>query len=247
MLVLERVKMSIQGAEQRKFVRVYLLAGVATSPQFFNTGCETVGKLCEQSGWRSTVEVLFPYGDNTRGVISQVSRAAGDLSKRFTLFQHGGRHAANSIRKSYVGEPLILIGHSGGGAAAYQAIRILHKEQKLGDFRIVQLGSPKVPICPDFRNRVYYAYVVDEQGRRKDPVAKLGTWGGWSAGRFMLPRWDRYKYAPGHIEELRLLGGHADYFRHGHPYVDKNQVSNLDKTLGRVWKWLQLSLFCRSG
>ncbi|GGF95425.1 hypothetical protein [Paenibacillus abyssi] len=234
--------MESQTAQTNETVSIYLLAGVATAPHFFHKCCETVEQLSRQSGWKSRVRVLFPYGDNSRSVYAQVGEVAGDLTQRFTGFCVGGRYVAQQIRDTYEGEPLILIGHSGGGAAAYQAIRILSKERKLGEYRIIQIGSPKVPIHPDYRRHVYYIHLVDVNGKFIDPITRLGSWGGWTASRFKLPSWNNRKYAPGHVEGLTLVGGHADYLRHDHPFVDTEQVSNMERTLGRAWQWLHDSM-----
>ncbi|MFS0727063.1 hypothetical protein [Paenibacillus sp. 1P07SE] len=218
---------------------VYLLAGVATKPSFFENCSEHVRGLCGIYGWQSGVHVIYPYGDHTRSLFAQVREVSGDVTRRFQAFRIGGRLAADEIRKTYNGGLLILIGHSGGGAAAYQAARILADEGRLDDCRIVQIGSPRVPILPEFRDRVCYIHAVDELGRLKDPITKLGSWGGWSRQGLKLPRWDGAKYAPAHIKPITVVGGHADYFRHEAPFVDEQQVSNMDKTITNAWTWLQ--------
>ncbi|RXZ84345.1 hypothetical protein EBB07_04340 [Paenibacillaceae bacterium] len=221
-----------------KQIRVYLLAGVATAPNFFHRCCETLQALCEQSGWNTQVEVIYPYGDNSRSLFSQVREVGGDLVYRFNGFRIGGKLVADQIRETCNGEPLILIGHSGGGAAAYQAARILVNEKRVSEFKIVQIGSPKVPIHPDYRAHVFYVHAIDQDGRFKDPITRLGSWGGWSRAAYFLPQWNRRKYAPEHIEGINVLGGHADYLRHDAPYIDEEEVSNLDKTLKRIWQWV---------
>lgn len=225
-------------------MRIVLLAGIATAPQFFGRCCEKVGAIARQAGWLVSVDAIYPYGDHSRSVWRQVREVSGDLPHRLSLARIGGRAAADHIRRTYDGERLVLIGHSGGGAAAYQAVRILHKEQRLSldNCRIIQIGSPKVPIAPELRRHVYYIHAVDRAGKAKDPITRLGSWGGWSAGRFRLPGWNASKYAPEHIEGIELLGGHADYLRHDQPFIDEQQQSNLEKTLGRVWQWVQQSL-----
>ncbi len=225
-------------------MRIVLLAGIATAPQFFGRCCDWVASVARQAGWLARVDAIYPYGDHSRSVWRQVGEVSGDLPHRLSLLRVGGRAAADHIRNSYDGEQLVLIGHSGGGAAAYQAVRILLKEQKLRpeNCRIIQIGSPKMPIAPELRQHVYYIHAVDDHGKAKDPITRLGSWGGWSAGRFRLPGWNASKYAPAHIEGIELIGGHADYLRHDQPFVDEQQQSNLEKTLGRAWQWVQQSM-----
>ncbi|WP_036711642.1 hypothetical protein [Paenibacillus pinihumi] len=231
-----------QGQENR--LRIYLLAGIATAPHFFGRCCDMIAQVARKAGWEPVVEAIFPYGDDSRSILSQVREVSGDLPHRISITRKGGRIAASHIRNSYSGEPLVLIGHSGGGAAAYQAVRILSREKRLDQdkCRIVQIGSPKVPIVPELRHHVYYIHAVDGEGRAKDPITRLGSWGGWSAGRFRLPGWNARKYAPAHIEGIHLLGGHTDYLRHDLPFIDEQQMSNMEKTLGRVWDWIHNSL-----
>ncbi|WP_020620232.1 hypothetical protein [Paenibacillus daejeonensis] len=221
---------------------IYLLAGVATAPRFFETCSKHVEQLCSTCGWQPSVHTIYPYGDHTRSLLAQVREVSGDVTRRFQAFRIGGRLAAEEIRKTYQGGLLILIGHSGGGAAAYQAARILAEEGKLTDCRIVQIGSPRVPILPEFRERVCYIHAVDELGRLKDPITKLGSWGGWTRSGFSLPRWNGSKYAPAHIRPIKVVGGHADYFRHESPFVDEAHVSNMDKTIEKAWTWLQSAI-----
>lgn len=221
---------------------VYLLAGVATAPRFFEYCRNHVEQLCSACGWQADVQIIYPYGDHSRSLFAQVREVSGDVTRRFQAFRIGGRLAAQEIRKTYDGGRLILIGHSGGGAAAYQAARILEADGQLGDCRIVQIGSPRVPITPEFRERVCYIHAVDELGRLKDPITKLGSWGGWTRSGFALPRWNGAKYAPAHIEPITVVGGHADYFRHDTPFVDAQQVSNMDKTIAKAWAWLQRAI-----
>ncbi|MBJ6361360.1 hypothetical protein ACFOQM_08675 [Paenibacillus sp. GCM10012307] len=225
-------------------LRIYLLAGIATAPHFFGRCCDMIAQIAARSGWEPIVETIFPYGDDSRSLFSQVREVSGDLPRRMSIARKGGRIAASQIRNSYSGEPLVLIGHSGGGAAAYQAARILSKEQELTQdkCRIVQIGSPKVPIVPELARQVYYIHAVDDKGRAKDPITRLGSWGGWSLNRFNLPGWNPKKYAPAHIEGIHLLGGHTDYLRYDQPFIDEQQMSNMEKTLERVWGWIQNSL-----
>ncbi|MOA08934.1 hypothetical protein D3C78_1287360 [compost metagenome] len=143
------------------------------------------------------------------------------------------------IKDTISGDRVLLIGHSGGGAAAYQAAKMLYEEDGRKDIRIVQIGAPKTPIDPMLQERVSYFHSIDCDGRMNDPITRIGTWGGWSRSSYSIPRWNRMKYAPGYVEGISTVGGHADYFRHTEPFRDKEAVCNLDKTIGRVCEWLK--------
>ncbi|QAY66905.1 lipase family protein [Paenibacillus protaetiae] len=222
-----------------KKIRIYLLAGVATSPTIFTECMAKLEQLFRSDGIEPVIEMLLPYGDASRKLVRQVFEVGSDLPRKLGFGRIGGKQAFRDINKTYSGEPLLLIGHSGGGAAAYQAAKMLHAEGA-DDFRVVQVGSPRMPIDPDFKQRVSYFHSVDKQGRSNDPITKIGSWGGFAASpKLAVPYWNRMKYAPGYVEGIPTIGGHADYFRHTEPFIDQQAVCNLDKTIGRMHSWLQ--------
>lgn len=226
-------------AIQTSPLHVYLLAGVKTTTSAFN-GCKA--RLEEQLGSEGIdplIHVLFPYGDASRNVIKQVLEVKTDLSNRMSAGRIGGRLVWQQIKDNVKGQRALFIGHSGGGAAAYQAARMLAEEGALQDYRVVQVGSPRTPIHPDMRDKVSYFHSVDCFGKLNDPISRIGSWGGWSRTGGVMPRWNRYKYAPGYVEGIPTVGGHADYFRNTEPYMDTNSVCNLDKTISRVRGWLK--------
>ncbi|GFN33094.1 hypothetical protein PCURB6_33540 [Paenibacillus curdlanolyticus] len=223
---------------------VYLMAGVATAGHMFSECCRKLEDMLGQEVGKLDIHVLFPYGDNSRKLWTQVLEVGSDLTNGLRLSRVGGRKAAESIQATYKGDGrVLLIGHSGGGAAAYQAAVKLHRAGTLRDFRVVQIGSPRIRVLPELKDRVGYFHSVDANGKVTDPISRIGTWGGWSLSsserKRSVPYWNRYKYAPGLVEGIPVIGGHADYFRHQKPYVDDQSVCNLDKTIGRIGNWLK--------
>ncbi|MFB9328596.1 hypothetical protein ACFFSY_21895 [Paenibacillus aurantiacus] len=212
---------------------VYLLAGIGSTRAFF-TDCkaELTARLA-RIGLAPAIRELFPYGDQTQSMVRQIYDVHGDLS-RIRSARLGGRSAAQQVKERSLGKPVLLIGHSGGGVAAYQAASILADEGAIPDFRVVQLGSPKVPIRQEHKSRVHYFFAVDEALKYRDPITRIGTWGGWKRNKLGLLYWDRRKYAPGHIATVTLLGGHPHYFRSRAPYVHHERGSNLSLTLNAI-------------
>ena len=146
-----------------------------------------------------------------------------------------------AIRERSAGRVVVLIGHSGGGVAAYHAGRRLLAEGAVRDCRIVQIGSPKVRIHPALRDRTAYFYAADERGRRRDPITRFGTWGGIRRAASGFPVWDSRRWAPGHIAAITIDGGHKDYFALG-PSGAPGQATNLERTAAAVLDWLVRSL-----
>lgn len=218
---------------------IYLLAGVATSNTLFNECKIKLEKLFQNDGVAPSIHVLLPYGDASRSLVKQVLEVRSDLSNRMTAGRVGGQQAMKQIKQTLTSDKVLLIGHSGGGAAAYQAAKMLHEKNEVKDFRIVQIGSPRTPIEPLLQDRVSYFHSIDSLGKINDPISRIGSWGGWSRSGFSMPRWNRLKYAPGYVEGIQMIGGHADYFRHTQPYTDHEAVCNLDKTINRMSEWLK--------
>ncbi|EXX89886.1 hypothetical protein BG53_14765, partial [Paenibacillus darwinianus] len=162
-------------------IDIYLLAGIKTWPGFFEPLMSRLAELCREEEWRdSTVRIVYPYGDYRRGLLRQVREVKRDLSSRMLGGARlGGIVAADAVRRgSAKGRSVLLIGHSGGGVAAYHAASLLLREGAVADCRVVQIGSPKVRIDPDMRGKVGYFFAVDGRGRRIDAVTRLGGWGG---------------------------------------------------------------------
>lgn len=227
-------------AKENNKLHVYLLAGVKTSTSIFTACMNKLSDRLSADGVEATIDVLLPYGDMSRNLVRQLIEVRSDLSNGRLARRIGGKYAFSKIKSSLPeGRRLLLIGHSGGGAAAYQAARMLDVECKQTDFRIVQIGSPRIPILPKLQQKVSYFHAVDQSGKGIDPICRLGSWGGWNKGEHHMIRWNARKYSPGHVEGVPTMGGHADYFRNEHPFIDQNAICNLDKIMGRVHEWLK--------
>ncbi|RJE87643.1 hypothetical protein D3P07_15110 [Paenibacillus sp. 1011MAR3C5] len=220
-------------------LRVYLLAGVKTTPCSFNACQARLTEQLHSEGIEHSIQVLFPYGDASRSLMRQLLEVKTDLSNRMRAGRIGGKYVWQQIKDTVKGEKALFIGHSGGGAAAYQAARLLEEEGAVRDFRVVQVGSPRTPIHPELRDRVSYFHSIDSLGKLNDPISRIGSWGGWTRSGRTMPTWNRLKYAPGYVEGIPTVGGHADYFRNTEPFMDTESVCNLDKTIGRVRAWLK--------
>lgn len=222
-------------------ISVYLLAGVATTQTAFNECRDKLDRMFRTDGLNPNIHIFHPYGDASRNLYKQIAEVGSDLSNRVAVGRVGGRAVFRKIKQTLTGanDPVLLIGHSGGGAAAYQAGKMLHEQQVVRDFRIVQVGSPRIPIHPDLKDRVSYFHSIDADGNPNDPISRIGSWGGWSIMGSSIPRWNRMKYAPSKVEGIPVIGGHAHYFRHQQPYIDQDAVCNLDKTIEQVRLWLK--------
>lgn len=245
-------------AEDWDGIDYYLLAGVATWPSFFRVCAERLAEISTTDGRpNGRVRVLYPYGDHTRSLPLQLrdiardmrrSRALGDTAAKIARIANaavpggearGIEAAADVVRRESESRRVVLIGHSGGGVAAYHIALRLLAEGQIDDCRIVQIGSPKVRIRPDMRARVGYFYGVNAAGRR-DPVTRIGSWGEVRRSNRGLPMWDAACYMPGTVQAVTIVGGHADYFRSGEPYVIDGE-SNLDRTIRIIQEWLTSS------
>lgn len=217
---------------------IYLMAGVATRPSFFLDCMKVIERQCRHEGWEHpNIHILYPYGDYTRSLVRQIMEVRHDLSLR-RKFWIGAHEAVRRIKESTSEGRALLIGHSGGGVAAYHAGRLLLEQGSLADCRIVQIGSPKVRIVPELRDRISYFYAVDQEGRRNDAVTRLGSWGGFTTGPAGVPVWDKAKYSPGYISSIQVVGGHADYFRSKPPFIHQ-EMTNLSRTMSSIWEWLK--------
>ncbi|WP_276352337.1 hypothetical protein [Cohnella caldifontis] len=215
---------------------VYLLAGIASMPGIFNACRKELRERFLREGRDPVIRELFPYGDHTHRIWRQLFEVGADLVRLQGRWRSGGKEAAAEIRSRSAGKPILLIGHSGGGVAAYHAAVRLMAEEAVPDFRIVQVGCPKVPIRAEYRDKVSYFAAVDERGRLKDPVTMLGSWSGIRRDSRGFPRWDRRKYAPGFIGKIGILGGHEHYFRNDGTYVHPVRGANLTLTLDGIWE-----------
>lgn len=214
---------------------IYLLAGVGSPPGIFADCIVELKRRFGEAGREPVIRELFPYGDHREKLFRQIMEVQRDVTGFRIRGRSGGDIAAELIRRHSQGRPVLLIGHSGGGIAAYHAALRLAGAGVVPDCRIIQVGSPRVPIREEFRSRVSYYQGVDEAGKSLDPITRLGRWGGWRRNGRGLWYWDKRKHAPGRIGTITVLGGHPHYFRHRPPFVHPDRGSNLSSTLQTIW------------
>lgn len=215
---------------------IYLLAGIGSTPSIFKECKRELRERFRQAGRDPVIRELFPYGDHTHRLWRQIVEVGADLLRIHGSWRSGGREAAAEVRRLSAGRPVLFIGHSGGCVASYHAAVKLMNERTIPDFRIVQVGSPKVPIRPEYREKVSYFAAMDERGKLRDPITLLGSWSGWSRNRRGFWYWNRRKYAPGFVGDIRMIGGHEHYFRTDELYVHPTRGSNLKLTIDSIWE-----------
>jgi hypothetical protein len=221
-------------------VDLYLMAGLATGPHFMEKLRAALHGSLEQ--WWQPVhsELLFPYGDRSRRAFPQLWEIRSDMRRGFRRLSKsvGGNRAleAMKIRHDRLDrgrKTNLFIGHSGGGVAALHAAQLLSEQQGDSHCLIVMIGSPRCRIPEELRQSV-----LSIRAEGKDPVTRLGSFGGWKAGKLRIPSWYSDKHAPGEMRSVPIIGGHADYFRDSAPYVNPIGQSNLDITLEAIESWL---------
>ncbi|WP_219837380.1 hypothetical protein [Paenibacillus sp. R14(2021)] len=214
---------------------IYLLAGVGSKRTIFAECMKELNRRYSESGKMIRIRELFPYGDHTQNFYRQLLRVRKDLSRFRRAVQSGAKSVAEQVRQLSAGRPVLFIGHSGGGVAAYRAAVMLSREGVIPDWRVVQVGSPKMPIHKDDADKVHYMVAVTENGECADFITRLGSWGGFSQSRYGIPYWNRVKYAPNHILPILTLGGHQHYFRKEQPYVHPERGPNLVLIIDKIW------------
>jgi hypothetical protein len=205
-------------------VDIFALAGIWTTPNFMKDLCLELTRRYENDGWSARGKLLFPYGDLYFGRMRQLRDITFDmLPLAVRLGKNlGGRKAADEIRQLYRGGKMVIVGHSGGGVAGVHAAQLLLSEvEDLSPPSVVQIGSPKCSISPVLLEHVIYVAAVDQYGKWKDPITRMGGWG-WS-GRISRMRSKQTSPA---IREIPIVGGHADYFRN----------NNIEVTIDSFWR-----------
>ncbi|WP_133257495.1 hypothetical protein [Paenibacillus montanisoli] len=215
---------------------VYLLAGVGSTRAIFTECVKELQRRYKEAGRSSSIRELFPYGDHTQNFFHQLLRVRKDLYRFRRAVQSGARAVAGQVREFSAGKPVLFIGHSGGGVAAYQAAVMLHKEGIIPDWRVIQVGSPKMPIETEYMSKVHYVVAVNDKGDCADFITRIGSWGGISRNRYGIWYWNRVKYAPRHIIPIPLMGGHQHYFRKEAPYIHPERGSNLIVMIDTIWE-----------
>lgn len=219
---------------------VYLMAGVASSPNFLEEFGISWEKRFQENGNDVRMHIFYPYGDWSRKMISQLREVRGDLMAGFVRRKSsiGGRRAYEAIRSTYEGGNLLIVGHSAGGLAGVHAAHLLAADGHPDPVKVVKIGSPKCTIPQEARDSVLIIDAVDGRGKVCDPVSRLGTWAGWEKGRFGLPRRNSRLFAPASVSHVSIVGGHADYFRSSDPYINETGSSNMQIISDVIWSWL---------
>lgn len=221
--------LSLSGKTERKLpkVSVYFIAGISTwaSGNMFGHAMMDIAERYRRAGWDCIhTEDLYPYGtmDNIpreavrKTVYRQMWHVFQDM---YQQAEHSPRAAFlnRAVRKHYgsAGEgDIVLIGHSGGGIAAYLAARLLRK-QGYPIRHVIQVGSPGGIIHSDWRDDVYCL-------RQAGWIGDMVTW--W-----------RFPFAgtASRRETVAIEGGHPFYFC---PQTkDKAGVDNLSKVMDKIW------------
>ncbi|MFC5532625.1 hypothetical protein [Cohnella yongneupensis] len=238
-----------------KDIELYLPAGVATSPLFMERLRQALHSGLETAIGSVRSSLLFPYGDRERSLLGQLREVGRDIRLKDGWLDGslGGNRLLAMIddkrrTESGASRPrTIIVGHSAGGVAAVHAARLLHVREGGSPPLVVMVGSPRCRIPEELRDTVLYVYAARTSSpgarwmtvRLSDPITRLGSFGGWQIGRWRLPSWRMDKHAPAHASGLRIIGGHADYFRDQPPFVNALGLSNLTLTVDVVMRWLR--------
>lgn len=232
-------------------IEAYFAAGVATTPMFMERLREGVHRALTDRGASVRSGLVFPYGDRERSLWTQLREVGRDMRLRYGRIATsiGGNRLMESLERmggARSSARTLLIGHSAGGVAAVQAAEMLlaRSEGRGPAPLVVMIGSPRCRIPERLRDSVLYVYAEKPAARGSvtrpaDPITRLGTFGGWRAGKFYVPRWIMDKHGPQHHHGVRIIGKHPDYFREEPPYVNDLGLSNLTLTIDIVLRWLE--------
>ncbi|WP_051621058.1 hypothetical protein [Paenibacillus sp. UNC451MF] len=240
--------MDIDGARcdlKQKDTRIALftLAGIATAPGFMDEFREELSLQLRRCGYFVEADSIYPFGDWSQRTMNQLAaifRDLTDIQERVWTSIGAGVASARIFEAAEAGLNVVLIGHSGGGVSAVQVAGQLIKAGYSPPL-VVQIGSPKCPIPINIKDRVLFLSAVGAGGKR-DPVTRLGRWGGWVHGFGHLKFWKMRAYPPGEIVDIPLIGSHPDYFRTRSPYVDEQGRTNMMRTLHPLLSWLERKL-----
>lgn len=242
-------------------IRLCMLGGVATAPDFMEGFRVSLHCALESEGWRVRSQLVYPYGVWSRRLALQLAEAGHDLWLGFRSYARsiggcrvleellpkmraesaapeGPGHAAD-------GERTVLVAHSAGGIAALHAAEALKTRTAGPPVLVVMIGSPRIRVPGHLRGSVLYLYaasgVKPSDGKfanSADPICRIGSFGGWSGGGTRLPLWRGMRHSPEHVSALTVIGGHADYFRERAPFVHDAGATNLQVTQRAVMRWL---------
>lgn len=209
-----------------------------------------------------------------RRVLAELDRDRSESDARSTRQQEEAERAGQALAANgkhtvdRTKEIALFVGHSAGGVAAVHASGLLLAREGGQPSPVVMIGSPKCRIPGPLRDAVLYVQAERTReargaanasqtpasarpqtlaaGKAADPICRIGSFGGWgkNAGR-LLPGWHGDLHAPSARAAVRIVGGHADYFRDRSPYTADDGRTNMDETLAAVWPWLTVRLIER--
>ncbi|MBE1442079.1 hypothetical protein [Paenibacillus sp. OAS669] len=224
-------------------IALFTLAGIATAPGFMDPFREELSSELRNRGYRVVSKSVYPFGDWSQRLVRQLAAIFRDLTDiQERLWSSIGAGAVREAvwEAAQSGCTVLLVGHSGGGVSAVQLARQLTKAG-YGSPLVVQIGSPKCPVSSELKDRVLYLSAMGSGGK-KDPVSRLGRWGGWVRQFGRVKLWKSVAYSPGEIVEIPLVGNHPDYFRTQAPYVNETGDTNMTMTLRPILSWLDRKL-----
>ncbi len=210
---------------------VYFLSGIGTwrSGNLFGPAMADIVRRYAAVGITPVhVRDIYPYGwmDDVpmkrfyRFLARQALRVSRDMYVKYYR-NAGGYRAFREIRKDYDrcgGGSLVLIGHSGGGVAAYKTAKLLEDRGYTVE-QVILVGAPVHSIASDWQGKV-------KSLRKAGRIGDYVTW--W--GRPCIG-------APRKSEPVVIRGGHTDYFRTD--LLDEEGRSNMSLVMDKVWSWLQ--------
>ncbi|MDR6549808.1 hypothetical protein [Paenibacillus qinlingensis] len=219
---------------------IYVSAGFATASNFLDDFAAKLASRYEQTGKCVRVYVHFPYGHWDRSKRGQLQEIIRDMwhNAHGKSSIYGGKSLLQFVLSTKEqGKKLLFIGHSAGAIASILAADEL---ERLGYdiLGVIQIGSPRSSIPATLKHKVLYIHATNPQNQSRDPISRLGTWGGWGRTRLGIHGWKRAKHAPIHQRMLPIIGSHADYFRDHNPYIWQN-ATNLQTTMNAIWTWIQ--------
>ncbi|WP_271749065.1 hypothetical protein [Cohnella sp. JJ-181] len=256
-------------AADPRLVRLCVLNGVRSAPRFMERLKDTLSGILEAQGLNVRARVLFPYDDWHRRLLPQLREARYDIMLPYRKYGRsiGGMKTIAALEADRAEgtrgrEIAVFVGHSAGGVAAVHAAGLLLAREGGPPSPVVMIGSPKCRIPQALRDSVLYVQAermkppsIEREpdrperaydapgGRTSDPVCRIGSFGGWSrdAGR-LLPGWRADRHAPGARAAVRIVGGHADYFREGAIHAKPDGRTNMEETIATILPWLNEQL-----
>jgi|GEM_PF-6438095 len=226
-------------------LNIYVIVGVQSEVSILEPLITTLKSRFEADDTYVVVRTLSPYGSN-RNFVKQLINKRNDMNLYPEKVEQstGGRKVQQDILTYGAKAPIILIGHGVGAVAAYHGAELLEKHNGCDIKFIVQIGSPKVPVSLNFRNRVGFL-MHNKRGIYNDPLLWNGTWS-HSKYTFSSHRYPgllynatekgRRAYAPGNVTEVDIIGQPANYYS---TTVGMGSVSNLARTVNIIWSWVR--------